>query len=285
MGKLELKARLKDSPKMLLDGSMGALLMSRGFRGSGVYSANFTDPGAVASIQRSYLEAGSELILTNTFSITDQILASIGRSAEEAVSAAFRVAETARQGFEGRYIALNLAPYGFMEPLEESEKFFRDRIEPVAGLVDAVFFETFSNAEELITAIRVARELTDAPIFASMTFQENGKSWKGESLFDAIASVASASPDAVGMNCTVAPLAMAEMAEELQEAAGGRCAVFCEANRGIPEYSESGAAYAMEAEAFADGVAAIYEKGVKILGGCCGSDPECIRLIRDRLYS
>jgi 5-methyltetrahydrofolate--homocysteine methyltransferase len=108
-------------------------------------------------------------------------------------------------------------------------------------------------------------------------------SWKGEMLGEAIASVAAERPDAIGINCTLSPSEMLGLIDSLIQAAGG-IQTLCEPNRGMPEYIDGEAKYLLSAQDFASGVEAIYSKGVHIVGGCCGSDPECIRLISQRLF-
>jgi len=272
-------------PKLLLDGSMGAILMSKGFYGAGVYSANQVAPDLIQSIHEGYLAAGADLFLTNTFSITSEILDQLSTSAEKAVGWALDAAQRARENYPEAYIALSLAPCGFMEPFETLEKHFSERILPSRGRVDAIFFETFSSSEELKLAIAVARAITDVPILASMTFNEKMVSWAGESLPEAIRNVMQAKPDAVGMNCTIPPEDMLDLAAPLLEAVGGRCPVLAEPNRGTPEYRAEGAVYTLPSWEFADGVEKIYNAGIHIVGGCCGSDEECIRMVHDRVFA
>ena len=288
---MTLREKLSDGSPLLLDGSMGALLMAGGLRSGEIYSVNSLNPEILIKIHDEYLKAGSDIILTNTFNLSDEISGPLNIPLEKLIYDACTAAKTAAQKYEDRYVALNIGPCPKLVSssgrTDASEVFdyFACRIKASEGIADAVFFETFSSAAELETAVAAAKSVTDVPVFASFTFMENKRTWMGDEFSRSFERILAASPDAAGLNCTLTPSEMLPLARSLAEAAGGRIRLLAEPNRGVPRTSCGEVVYDMPAQEFADGTAEIFNAGITIIGGCCGSDPECIKLIREKCFS
>ncbi|MCL1912980.1 MAG: homocysteine S-methyltransferase family protein [Eubacteriaceae bacterium] len=272
---------------LLLDGSMGALLMARGYDAAGCYLANINNTAEITGIHKAYLAAGSDVILTNTFCVSDDIVYATKASREDIILYAIEAAREACSAFPGKRIALDLSPSPLMvnprkaPSPERIQEYFAEQIQIALGGVDLVFFETFSSSLELAEAVKAAKEISAAmPVYATMTFGTNRKTWLGDPL-GSIQRVVDAGADAVGCNCTLAPKAMAPLVEAMKALVKGKVPLIAEPNRGMPETTPEGAAiYTMPAEEFAEGVVGLFEAGADIIGGCCGSNPDCIRLIK-----
>jgi 5-methyltetrahydrofolate--homocysteine methyltransferase len=147
---------------------------------------------------------------------------------------------------------------------------------------DLVLIETMSDLAEAIDAITAVKAETDLPVFCSMTFGERGKTFMGVSVEAFVASATEAGADAVGCNCSLGPDGMLPIAKELVSAAGD-IPVIVQPNAGQPLISGKDVYYDMTPEVFADGVFAMIEAGVRIAGGCCGTTPEMIALLKERI--
>jgi 5-methyltetrahydrofolate--homocysteine methyltransferase len=272
-----LKTRLKSQDRLLLDGSYGALFILQGYNGARVYESNLKNQGFIEALYKRYVEAGSELVLTNTFSITDDVIKTLDSSLDALMDGGIKPAEAVREETD-IYIALNLTQ-GFYDKVSDDEirAYYQLRIEPYIDRVDGVFFETFSDSNQLRIAVETAKQADpNKAVFAGLTYTQQKKTWNGEGIEGSVERALSAGPDVIGLNCTLNPYDMNEYLIEDFLKAAGDVRTFAEPNRGQPIQTENGLGYEMSASKFAEGVKKIYERGITVIGGCCGSDPECI---------
>ncbi|MEA4895963.1 MAG: homocysteine S-methyltransferase family protein [Oscillospiraceae bacterium] len=270
---------------IILDGAMGTMLQRSGLP-VGMLPELFTleHPDILEGIHRAYIEAGSDVIYSNTFSSNAHKLRGSGHTVEEVISASVL---TAKRASGGRVpVALDLGPIGEMLApsgtltFEEAYGLFTEML--IAGEkagADLVAFETFTDLAELRIAVLAAKENTSLPILATMTFEETGRTFTGclaESFAETITSLG---VDAIGVNCSLGPEKLMPVIRRI--GAVSPLPLIVKANAGLPDardghYSITASEFAAEMEESAD-------IGVRFVGGCCGTDPEFIRLLRETM--
>ncbi|MBR6376202.1 MAG: homocysteine S-methyltransferase family protein [Oscillospiraceae bacterium] len=270
---------------VFLDGGMGSLLQARGLRpGEAPETWSLTHPEAITAIHRAYLEAGSQVLLTNTFGVhplryPPEDCAAMVRAALDCARAACREAGTEA------CIALDMGPCGrLLQPygdldFEEALGYFGQivRLGAEAG-ADCVFIETMNDALETKAAVLAAKENCGLPVLVSNAYGADGKLMTGASPEAMVALLEGLGADAVGVNCSLGPEAMAPILERYLAASS--VPVLMKPNAGLPETRNGKTVYPVGPEAFAEAVAPLVSKGLRILGGCCGTSPDYIRALR-----
>lgn len=270
----------------LLDGAMGTMLQRAGLKlGDRPETLSITAPDVVEGIQRQYVQAGAQMILTNTFCANAHKLAGTGFSVEDVVRASVAAARRACTGTQAK-VALDVGPIGeLLEPLgtlrfEEAYALFAQMIRAgVEAGVDAVFFETFSDLQELRAGVLAARACCDLPVFASMTFEASGRTFLGVRAQCAAMSLSALGVEAVGVNCSLGPEEVAPVLRAMREATD--LPLILKPNAGLPDPATG--AYAMTPEAFAQACAELTDVGAAYIGGCCGTSPAFIEALRAAL--
>lgn len=246
---------------------------------------NLTRPEAVESVARSYVEAGSQVILTNTFrgnavalggrADADQLFELNRRGAELSRNAAGdRARVFASMGPTGRILTV-----GEIDAPTVSAAFGRQAEALAAGGADALLFETFSDVEEARLAVRAARP-AGLPIVVSFAFdsgKNKDRTMMGTSPEAAARAMADEGVDAVGANCGAGPEFFSEICRRLREASG--LPVWIKPNAGIPTIEGGQARYTMSPETFAGHLPALVEAGASFVGGCCGTSPTFIQAL------
>ncbi len=294
---MELLDRIRESV-LVADGAMGTQLQLAGLPiGGGGEAWNLEHPDRVFAIHDTYVAAGSDIVLTNTFGASRWTLARHGLEGrqEEVNRAAAMLAREAAGS--GRFVLGDVGPTGqLLEPLGEmtrqalkEDAFARCRALLGAG-VGGIILETLTAADEAAVAIEAALESGAPCVIASFAFDRrpNGRvrTMMGLSPADAGALARASGATMVGANCGT-HLSIgdyAAVAAELAAAAG--LAVMVQPNAGQPRLEEGRAVYEMSADAFAEGMQAVVSAGAAVVGGCCGTGPEHIRALRalvDRL--
>ena len=274
---------LFDKPYILLDGGMGTMLQAAGARGNPVL-LNIEQPDLIASIHRAYVEAGSDIILTNTFGASKPKLEGSEHSPEEIIQAAVSIAKKAAG--EKAKVALDIGPLGqLLEPtgtlsFQAAYELFRQQIEAgVQAGADLIFVETMTDLQEVRAALLAAKETCNLPVFVTMSFEPSGRSFTGV-LPESFAIVAEGlGASAIGLNCSMGPREMQEICKKVL--AHTSLPVILKPNAGLPD-PETGA-YTMTAQDFAQETAAYFAQGVKILGGCCGTEPGYVKALKESL--
>lgn len=278
-----------------MDGAMGTQLIARGVEvGRCCDYLNIEQPDTILEIHRSYFQAGSDAVLTNTFGGNKFALAQhgLGDNVKEINTAA---AEIARQAAgDDKYVLGDIGPSAdFLEPLgslkpEELKGAFVEQTKALsAGGVDGFIIETMTALDEVTIAVEAVKSVSgDLPVFASMAFDKVGGGFKtmmGVDVESAVAKMISLGVDAVGFNCGTVSL------DEYVELAGRYVAaakdalIFAEPNAGKPELVDGLSVYKVSAEDFAAAAEKIRSAGINVIGGCCGTGPEHIKAMADKL--
>lgn len=274
--------RLAQGP-ILADGAMGTQLYARGANLSDCFDAiNLRQPELVQAIHLDYLRAGAELIETNSFganavklarhNLADQVRA-INRQAA-------RIARYARDiagvpafiaGSIGP-LGQPLAPLGEVTPAQARDAFLAQAEALIEGGVDLLILETFADLNELCLAVQAVQSLTDLPIIAQATFDEDGRTPRGQTPLKVVGALLDLNADVVGINCSVGPQKVLEVAQQM--VAAGAPYVSAMPNAGMPTHSGGRLLYLSTPEYFGRMTAEMLAVGVRIVGGCCGTTPD-----------
>ena len=274
---------------LLFDGAMGTMLQQKGLKqGALPELLNLTDPESVIQIHREYVLAGADVIITNTFQAHELKLREHG-TVEDVVNAGVRCArEAAARESAERFVALDVGPLGqLLEPLgtisfERAYEVFRRQM--VAGEksgADLILIETISDLYEAKAAILAAKENTNLPVFCTMTFQEDGRTFLGCDPITAVITLQGLGVDALGVNCSLGPELLAPVVETMLRYS--RLPVMIQPNTGLPVLREGQPVYDSLPAQYAAQIFEMVRRGARIVGGCCGTTPEYIRMIREQL--
>ena len=276
---------IKHKP-LILDGGMGTLLQARGLQPGELPELwNLSHPGEIIAIQKSYFDAGSNVVNTNTFGANPLKfdLDTLTRVVHGAIDCA-RAARDASDTPHEKFIALDIGPSGKMlAPLgdldfEDAVKCFSDVIRIGAEYgVDLVFIETMNDSYETKAALLAAKESCDLPVFVSNAYGADGKLMTGASPEAMVAMLEGLGADAIGVNCSHGPKALAPIVDAYLAAAS--VPVLVKPNAGLPKVVDGKTVFDVLPDEFADDTAAMLSKGVSIAGGCCGTTPEHIRAL------
>ena len=268
------------------DGATGTLLMERSVSRERCFEElNLVNPDLIRSVHQEYLEAGAQLLETNSFGANRRLLARHGLEArvEEINKAAARIAREIVG--HSAWIAGSVGPLGpsrdtGSELGEEAESAFSEQISALLeGGVDLLFLETFSSFTEMQTALRVAKRLSSRPVICSFASTPEGTLLGGMPLQHAFQALQSEGADIVGLNCGHGPQAMLRIVSMLP--ANLPLAVF--ANAGYPRFSEGRYQYDTTPEYFARIGVELARQGAKLIGGCCGTTPAHIAALSKAL--
>lgn len=269
------------------DGAMGTELFNRGIPLKSCFEeVNVLHPHLVKRIHRDYLEAGADLIETNSFGGNRIRLRRFGleKRAVEFNRAAARLAREAAG--TGAFVAGSVGPITGVtrkEEIDPGEKreAFEEQIRTLAeNGCDAILLETFTDLEEILLALGAVRAVCSLPAIAQMTFQEEGRTPLGVSVEEAIPALEQAGADVVGVNCSTGPSWALKAVERITRLTTLPVTVF--PNAGIPRYVEGRYIYLATPEYFVEMAGKMIAAGVNLVGGCCGTTPEIIRAIAAR---
>lgn len=244
---------------------------------------NLTRPELITSFHRAYIDAGADIVYTNTFGANAYKLEGSGCSVERVIGAAVANAKKACGGTDA-LVALDIGPVGMLlEPsgalrFEEAYDYFRQQI--LAGAdADVIVLETMTDLYELKAAVLAAKENSDKPVLATMTFEENGRTFTGVSPAAAALTLTGLGVDALGVNCSLGPDALAPVIAEMTRYTD--LPLIVKANAGLPDPNSN--EYDILPEPFAEYVRALLPYGVKLVGGCCGTTPDYIAALKEAL--
>ena len=268
---------------LYLDGGMGTLLQAKGLAAGELPERwNISRPEVITEIHRSYYDAGSHVVNTNTFGanirkFSAEELDNIVRAAVENARRAMRESS----GTQPKWVALDigptgrmLMPYGDLD-FEDAVACFAETVKlGVKYGVDLIMIETMNDIYETKAALLAAKENSDLPVFVSNAYEESGKLMTGASPAAMIAMLEGMGADAVGMNCSFGPKTLAKVAEEYLRRAS--VPVLLKPNAGLPRTVDGKTVYDVPPEEFAADVSALIRRGVRIAGGCCGTTPAYI---------
>lgn len=270
-------AALINKDFVILDGALGTELQRRGLKsGEPPEKMLFSDFGTVVDVHRSYVEAGADVIYTDTFGANRYKLDPSGPSVDEVVKRALDAARCAG----AKTVALDVGPLGrLIEPLgdlsfEEAYEAFREVV--VSGEkngADMIVIETMSDLFEIKAALLAAKENTSLPVLCSMSFEAGGRTFTGCGAREAAITLSSLGADAIGVNCSTGPDDLFDTVAEILRYS--TVPVSVKPNAGLPDPVTG--KYSLKADEFARFMKKYAEAGVKFLGGCCGTTPEYIK--------
>jgi methionine synthase I (cobalamin-dependent)/5,10-methylenetetrahydrofolate reductase len=283
-------ARIKQSP-VLCDGAMGTLLYSKGiFINRSYDELNLSQPDLIRGIHHEYLQAGAEVIETNTFGGNSFRLGrhSLADKVGDINRAGARLAREAAKSFDV-WVAGSVGPLGTrIEPLgktsfQEAREAFRGQIEVLAESgVDLLILETFGYLEEIHQALLAAKDVSASlPIVAQVTIDEDGNCLDGSDPQTFVAKLEEWGADVIGCNCSVGPVAMLDAMEKVRAATSLPLAA--QPNAGIPRSVDGRNIYLCSPEYMASYARKFVAAGVRLVGGCCGTTPEHIRVMKSAL--
>ncbi|MFQ5615038.1 MAG: bifunctional homocysteine S-methyltransferase/methylenetetrahydrofolate reductase, partial [Anaerolineales bacterium] len=283
----------KSSTPLLFDGAMGTMIHARGVSFEESFDElNLANPALVAEVHRAYIDAGAEIILTNTFGANRYRLAKHGL--EDQVEAINRAGvELARRVILASFkdvllagdagpLGVRLVPFGRVQ-LDQARDVFREQIGALADAgVDLILLETFSDLYEIVEAIKAAREVSELPVAASMTFTRDDRTLLGNSPVEVARTLHEIGAAIIGINCSGGPTQLLRILKQMRVAVpDGRFMI--KPNAGLPEQVGGRIMYPAGPTYFGEYAHAFRRAGACIIGGCCGTTPEHIRKMRATL--
>jgi methionine synthase I (cobalamin-dependent) len=288
------RALLAEGGPILADGAMGTMLFSSGLQfGDPPEVWNVSQPEVVRRIHRGYLEAGSRIVMTNTFGgnrlrlrlhglqerVTDLNRTAAILLRAEVDAAGGRALVAGDIGPTGEI----MAPLGTLSDEEAIDVFAEQAAALIAGGVDVIWIETMSHLSEIRAAIQGVRQVSAGiPIIATMTFDTRGHTMMGVSPEQAVTSLAALGADAIGGNCGNGPDELLPVIERMRVAAPDVTLV-AKSNAGMPELVDLRAVYRANPETMAQAGLAFQAAGARIIGACCGSTPAHLKAMAEAL--
>lgn len=289
-----IQSLLNESGHLLIDGAMGTMLFAAGLGQGGAPELwNVEAPDQVAAVHRAYLDAGAQIVLTNTFGGTryrlalhglESRVAELNHAAAELLRGA--VAASGKQALVAGDIGPSgqvLLPYGELSFAEAMEAFAEQAVGLVGGGVDLIWIETMSDLEEVRAAVEGVRQVSkDIPLVTTMTFDTHGRTMMGVTPEKAVTTLASFGATAVGGNCGNGPEEIITVIEKMHSKTPDALLV-AKANAGIPQLVGGKPVYRATPADMAAYAVKAYAAGARIIGACCGSTPAHIQAIADAL--
>lgn len=274
---------------LFFDGAMGTMLQSAGLKAGALpESLNIEKPELIEKIHTAYLEAGADFITTNTFGANRLKLEHSAYDVKQVVEAAVSLAGKAINGAADKYIALDIGPIGtLLSPLGslsfiDAYELFKEQV--VAGAragADVILIETMSDLYEVKAAILAAKENSVLPVICTMTFADELRTFTGTDVLTMVNVVQGLGVDVLGVNCSKGPAELQPVVNEIMKYAS--IPVLVQANAGLPLAGREHLTYDVLPEQFCSEIEVMAGNGVSIFGGCCGTNPEYIRKIKERL--
>ncbi|MDW7667437.1 MAG: homocysteine S-methyltransferase family protein [Bacillota bacterium] len=275
---------------LFFDGAMGTMLQEAGMKAGEIPELyNIKKPDIIYNIHKKYFEAGANVATTNTFGANKLKLKDKGYSLEEIITSAVNNAAKAAGEFKDKkYVALDIGPIGtLLAPLgtlkfEEAYGIFKEQV--VAGTkagADLILIETMSDLYEAKAAVLAAKENSHLPVFCTMTFHDENRTFFGTDVLTMVSVLEGLGVDALGVNCSKGPNELQGIVEEVLKYS--HLPVIVQANAGNPKVKNNKVYYDFDKDLYSEEILMMAQKGVAIIGGCCGTTPEYIKSIVGKL--
>lgn len=270
-----------------LDGAMGTQLQDKGLPAGASPELFMMEHGEIIEdVHAAYIDSGSDIIYTNTFGANAKKLCKSQYTVEEVITRAVQLAKSAAKRRNGVQVALDIGPIGeLLEPngylpFEEAYELYRQQV--VAGEqagADLVIFETMSDLYEVKAAILAAKEHTQLPVFVTMSFEADHRTFTGCTTASFALCAEGLGADAIGINCSLGPDQILPIAEEL--AAMTNLPLIIKANAGLPDPLTN--TYSIDAATYARMLLPYTKLPLAYVGGCCGTTPQFIQELKNTL--
>lgn len=271
---------------VILDGGTGTVLQGKGLKSGELPERwNITHPDDIVDLHKSYYDAGSNVVNTNTFGANKLKFSSV--ELEAIIRAAIENAKKARDlssGTQPKWVAMDIGPTGKMlKPLGELD--FEDAVSVFSETVklgvkygvDLFFIETMNDSYETKAALLAIKENSDLPVIVSNAYGEDGKLMTGASPAAMVALLEGMGADAIGVNCSLGPKALAPIVEEYLRYSS--VPVILKPNAGLPRVVDGKTVFDVLPDEFSSEIESLLNKGVRLVGGCCGTTPEYIKAV------
>lgn len=280
---------------LVIDGAMGTMLHARGVGFDKCFDElNITNPAAVADIHREYIEAGAQLVITNTFGANRYKLSKHGLQndvveinragvelAKRIVSSSFK--DVLIAGDVGP-LGVRIAPFGRVKP-EEARSAFAEQVQALAEAgADLIVIETMSDLYEIQEAIKAAKSTSSLPVVATVTFTRDDVTLLGDDPTKVARTLHIAGADVIGVNCSGGPSQLLRILKQMKHAVpNGK--FWVKPNAGWPEQVGGRIMYPADPEYFGEYALSLREAGANVVGGCCGTTPQHIAAMKKALES
>ncbi len=278
---------------ILADGAMGTMLNAQGIGFDQCLDAlNLNNPALVAEVHRAYIEAGAQIIQTNTFGanryklaehdLDDQVVEINRAGVELAQGEVMASDKNVLVAGDVGPLGIRLAPFGRVQP-EEARQVFAEQIEALCQCgADLLILETMSDLYEMSEAIAAAKQVCDLPVVASMTFTRDDRTLLGDSPAKVAESLHLHGADVIGVNCSGGPSQIIRILRQMHKAVP-EAHLSAMPNAGLPERVGGRIMYPASSDYFSDYTLALREAGACLIGGCCGTTPRHIAAMREAL--
>lgn len=271
---------------IILDGAMGTMLQARGLKLGGIPELmNFEAPEIIEEIYKEYLNAGSNIIYTNTFGANRYKLAHCDRTVEEVITKAVSIAKEATKGGDA-LVALDLGPIGqLLEPtgslsFNDAYEYYKEEV--LAGVkagADLIVLETQTDLLEVKAALLAVKENSSLPVLVTMTFEKNMRTFTGCNISSMALTLTGLGADAIGVNCSLGPEELLPIVEEMRK--WTNLPLIVKPNAGLPDPLTG--EYDVLPEEFSKLMEPMTTLGVKFYGGCCGTNEKYISSLNEML--
>lgn len=271
---------------IIFDGAMGTMLQEQGLKGGEIPETyNIEKSDIIYSIHKKYIDAGADVLTTNTFGANSYKLRNSKYSVNEIIQSAVR---NAKKAALDKLVALDIGPIGMMLwpigdlSFDEAYNIFKEQV--IAGVnagVDIILIETMSDLYETKAAVLAAKENSSLPVFCTMTFEKNKRTFTGTDTLTMVNVLEGLGVDALGLNCSLGPKEMQSVLDDVLKYSS--IPVMIQPNAGIPKVVEGHTTFDFREKEFALEIQKMAKKGAVILGGCCGTTPSYIAEIKAKL--
>ena len=281
-------SKLRNKEIIRLDGGMGTMLQKAGLKtGQNPETLNILHPEVVKGVHSAYFAAGSQIVYTNTFGANAHKLARTGYTVEEIVTAAVKIAREAAEPYGGM-VGLDIGPLGeLLEPMgmlsfDDAYELFAEQVRAgVKAGVDMIAIETMTDLYEAKAALLAVKENSDLPVFVTMSFEQDGRTFTGTSISAMALTMEGLGADAIGINCSLGPIQIYDIVKKLLPWTS--LPIIVKPNAGLPVTKDGVTTYDITPEQFGQEMAKFLDLGVTIMGGCCGTNPDYIRFLGENI--
>lgn len=282
---MDIKEFIKENI-LVFDGAMGTMLQNKGLKlGENPESLNITKKEILMEVYKEYIDNGTMVITTNTFGANEIKLKETGYTVEQIIENAIGIAKEAIGSREDVLIALDVGPIGqLLEPMgtltfdRAYEIFKRQVIQGEKCGADIILIETMTDLSEIKAALLAAKENTSLPVFCTMSFEENGRTFTGCTPESMAIVLEGLGADAIGVNCSLGPNELLPIVKRIISSTN--LPIMTQPNAGLPDIIDGKTVYNVKPSDFSKVIEGFVDIGVSVIGGCCGTTPQFTKNLR-----